>query len=196
MLRDRKYELMFILRPDLKEEDINKYIKDVKDLITKLNGRDLKEEIWGKREFAYPINDYKYGFYVLNNFTMDTKEISKVKDMLNLKMEDIIRHLITEDEKEKYIKKFQIKEEAKAKKRALRPPKEEDQDKQESGYKGYRRPRQENSEDSSQDSSHKGYRRPRQENSGESSQDSYKNYKKPRQESNEETSKDTESKEV
>ncbi len=88
----RKYEIMYIIRPDIEEEAqktlierFNNIIKDNGAEITKIDER-------GKKRLAYEIKDYRDGYYVLVNFTGDDKAINEF-DRLAKFSEDIIRHM-------------------------------------------------------------------------------------------------------
>ena len=59
----RNYEIMFIVRPTLGEDDVKKVVKTFKDIITKNEGKVTKEENMGQRELAYEIKDFKSGYY-------------------------------------------------------------------------------------------------------------------------------------
>ncbi|OIP40858.1 MAG: 30S ribosomal protein S6 [Deltaproteobacteria bacterium CG2_30_63_29] len=59
----REYETIFILRPDLLEEDRTKVIERVQGTIEKLGGAILKTEDWGKRKLAYNIKKNSHGIY-------------------------------------------------------------------------------------------------------------------------------------
>ena len=51
----RRYETIFILDPDLEEEQTLSVIEKVKGIITQANGEILKVEDWGKRKLAYEV---------------------------------------------------------------------------------------------------------------------------------------------
>jgi small subunit ribosomal protein S6 len=59
------YETIFIIHPELNEEDVEEHIKRVENLITRFGGEILKTERWGKKRLAYEIDKHRYGFYVL-----------------------------------------------------------------------------------------------------------------------------------
>jgi small subunit ribosomal protein S6 len=59
------YETIFILHPELNEEDVEEHIKRVESLVTRLGGEIMKTERWGKKRLAYEVNKHRYGFYVL-----------------------------------------------------------------------------------------------------------------------------------
>ena len=94
----RNYEIMFIVRPTLGEDDVKKVVKTFKDIITKNEGKVTKEENMGQRELAYEIKDFKSGYYYV--FEVEAKSDKAVKefDRLALINTDIVRHLITKVE--------------------------------------------------------------------------------------------------
>jgi small subunit ribosomal protein S6 len=64
----RKYETIFILDPDLEEEQTQSTIEKVKGIITQTNGEILKVEDWGKRKLAYEVKKKAKGHYILIHF--------------------------------------------------------------------------------------------------------------------------------
>ena len=95
----RNYEIMFIVRPTLGEDEVKKVVKDFSDIITKNGGKVTKEENMGQRELAYEIKDFKSGYYFV--FEVEAKDDKAIKefDRLALINNDIVRHLITKVEK-------------------------------------------------------------------------------------------------
>jgi small subunit ribosomal protein S6 len=65
----RKYEAIFILDPDLEEEQAQTAIEKVKGIITQTNGEILKVEDWGKRKLAYEVKKKSKGHYILIHFS-------------------------------------------------------------------------------------------------------------------------------
>ena len=94
----KNYEIMFIVRPTLSEDDVKKVVKDFSEIITKNGGKVTKEENMGQREFAYEIKDFKSGYYYV--FEVEAKDDKAIKefDRLALINNDIVRHLITKVE--------------------------------------------------------------------------------------------------
>ena len=64
----RKYETIFILDPDLEEEQAKSAIEKVKGIITQTNGDILKVEDWGKRKLAYLVEKKTKGHFILIHF--------------------------------------------------------------------------------------------------------------------------------
>jgi len=61
---NRTYELMFIVRPDMVDEDLNKLISMLESSVTGAHGT-VKSEIWGKRRLAYTVRKFNEGIFVL-----------------------------------------------------------------------------------------------------------------------------------
>ena len=93
-----KYEIMFIVRPDMEEAEIKKTAEEMKKVLTDGKANMLEEKAMGQRELAYEIKDFKSGYYfVLEISANDDKAINEF-DRLALISSDIVRHLITKKE--------------------------------------------------------------------------------------------------
>lgn len=86
------YEVMFIVKPHLSKEDAEKVLNTFSDLIKK-DGEVEKTTSWGKRKFAYRIDNYDEGYYYIIDFKASTKHIKEIERRLRLH-DDIIRHLL------------------------------------------------------------------------------------------------------
>jgi small subunit ribosomal protein S6 len=89
----RDYELVFIVRPDLEDEAVQGLIDRVAGLIREYGGEVKKVEPWGRRKFAYFINRYREGYYVLMQFVLNARRVADLERWLLLN-EDVVRHLI------------------------------------------------------------------------------------------------------
>ncbi|MGQ9677549.1 MAG: 30S ribosomal protein S6 [Chloroflexota bacterium] len=89
----RDYELMFIISPRVSEEETGGVIDRVHQYIANAKGEVAKTEPLGLRRLAYPIRDFREGFYVVVHFRMDPKATTELERNLKL-TEDIIRHLL------------------------------------------------------------------------------------------------------
>ncbi len=65
----RKYEIMFIVRPDTPEEDVDKLIAQMEGVVTAAGGKTEKVDKMGRRKLAYRVSRYREGFYAL--FTVE-----------------------------------------------------------------------------------------------------------------------------
>ncbi len=61
----KKYETLFILKPDLSEDEVGENLKPVISHIEGDGGSVTSEDRWGKKRLAYPIKKHKYGYYFL-----------------------------------------------------------------------------------------------------------------------------------
>lgn len=88
------YEGIFIVKPDLKEEDVKNVFKAIGDMVTKNGGSIKKEESWGKRQLAYPVKKSKEGYYYKLDFLSPAASIVKLEEGCKLNA-DILRTMIT-----------------------------------------------------------------------------------------------------
>ena len=61
---NRNYEVMFIVRPDMVDEELNKLIATLESSVT-ASGGTSKSEVWGKRRLAYRVGRFNDGIFVL-----------------------------------------------------------------------------------------------------------------------------------
>ncbi len=88
------YEGLFIIKPDLKDEDVKTVYKSISDIIGKNSGSINKEEAWGKRQLAYPVKKAREGYYFKVDFTAPSQSILKIESAYKLNG-DILRTMIT-----------------------------------------------------------------------------------------------------
>ena len=62
---NRTYELMFIVRPDMTEEDQDKLISTLESVVTSSGGSVKSMERMGKRRLAYTVRRFHEGIYIL-----------------------------------------------------------------------------------------------------------------------------------
>lgn len=87
-----KYEILFIVRPDLEEKSINDTLKRFETLLVDNGAKVLSSKELGQKELAYEIKNHKSGYYFLINVESDSKAISEFDRVATLS-EDIIRHI-------------------------------------------------------------------------------------------------------
>ena len=95
----KNYEIMFIVKPTLSEEDIKKVVKNFQDVITNNGGKITETVEMGQRKLAYEIKKFKSGYYYVITLEANDDKAIKEFDRLALISNDIIRHLITKLEK-------------------------------------------------------------------------------------------------
>ncbi|NLJ74182.1 MAG: 30S ribosomal protein S6 [Firmicutes bacterium] len=89
----RAYELMVIYVPQLDEEGLAAQIDRTTTLITNNGGEIEKVDQWGKRRFAYEINDNTEGFYVVIDFKAESGTTSEVERILKI-TDEVVRYLL------------------------------------------------------------------------------------------------------
>ena len=103
----RQYEMMYILHPQLSDEDLAASIEQVGRYVTNLGGefsQIIREAPWGRRRLAYTIRhngqDLRDGFYVLSYFGLEnTRQLVQLERAMNLN-DRVVRYLIVKyDEK-------------------------------------------------------------------------------------------------
>jgi small subunit ribosomal protein S6 len=88
----RRYETIFILRPDQGEPQIKDAIKRYESFVTQGGGELIETEEWGIRELAYRIKGERRGYYVRMDYVSDGAAMNEVER--NLKLADnILRYL-------------------------------------------------------------------------------------------------------
>ena len=88
-----KYELVYIITPDIEEEARKVVHTRVQDLIAQNGGEVTKVDDWGKRRLAYAINDRTEGWYVLVNFNAEGEVPREIERNLG-NMDAVLRYQI------------------------------------------------------------------------------------------------------
>lgn len=88
-----KYELMYIINPNLSEEETAVVVEKFKALVEQ-NGTLEEMEEMGKRKLAYEINYISEGYYVLVKFTSGPDFPAELDRVLGI-TDGILRSLIT-----------------------------------------------------------------------------------------------------
>lgn len=89
-----KYEIMFIVQPNLEEEALKKVVKSLEKTLTSNNAVITLSKELGQKEFTYEIKKYKSGYYFLYNIEAKNDKAVKEFDRVALINENVIRHLI------------------------------------------------------------------------------------------------------
>ena len=95
----RPYEALYIIQPDLTDEQITPITEKYKQVVEEQGGEVESINRWEKRRLAYEVKGQKEGFYVLMNYKSESK-VSTELDRLFKIADDVIRHIIVRlDEK-------------------------------------------------------------------------------------------------
>jgi len=114
----RKYEIIFLVRPDVPEEDVDKLITQMEGVVTGAGGKLEKAEKMGRRRLAYRVAGQREAFFVL--FTLEGSGDTVKEFERRLKVTDsVIKYLsVRVDEELKRAEKFKA---IRAKQEARRP---------------------------------------------------------------------------
>lgn len=99
----KNYEICFLLRADVPEEDLNKEIDYIERSILKEGGEIVKKENWGRKTLAYPIKKKEEAIYYLFYIKSAPDKIANIENNF-YRRENILRYLILQR------KKFNFKE--------------------------------------------------------------------------------------
>ena len=95
----RKYEITFIVRPDVEEVTAKSVFESMKEVLTKNGANVVEAKELGQKELAYEIKKYNNGYYYF--FVVEEENAKAINefDRLALINDNIIRHLVVRIEK-------------------------------------------------------------------------------------------------
>ncbi len=115
----RTYEIMFIVRPDVEEADLDKLIEGFQKNVTDGGGEIRSTEKMGRRRLAYTVRKFNDGFYVLLNIAAEGKLITEIERRLRVS-EPVIKFItVRMDEEEKRLAKIKAHRETHVKRSAI-----------------------------------------------------------------------------
>jgi small subunit ribosomal protein S6 len=116
---NRTYEIMFIVRPDVEEAEIDKLIEGFSANVTTGGGEVKSVEKMGRRRLAYTVRKFNDGFYVLLNIAAEGSLITEIERRLRVS-EQVIKFItVRMDEEEKRLAKVKALRDSKVKRSAL-----------------------------------------------------------------------------
>ncbi len=89
--RKREYETIFILRPDITNEQIGTVNTKMRGVIETGGGRLLKVDNWGRRKLAYEVKKQLKGVYLFWNYLGDAGLVEEMERNLRL-TDSVIRY--------------------------------------------------------------------------------------------------------
>ena len=89
-----KYEIMYIVRPNVEESELKGIVKNFEEVLTKNGAKIESSKEMGQRELAYEIKKFKRGYYYLYEISSKDDKAEKEFNRLANLSEDIIRHMI------------------------------------------------------------------------------------------------------
>ena len=92
-----KYEIMFIVRPDMEEAEIKKTAENMKKVLTEQKAKILEEKSMGQKELAYEIKKFNTGYYYLYVVEASKEAVAEFDRVARIN-ENLLRHLIVKVE--------------------------------------------------------------------------------------------------
>ena len=118
---DRFYEVMFIVRPDVEEADLDKLIAGFEHTVTNGGGHVRSTEKWGRRRLAYTVRKFNDGNYILMTIDADGQLVHELERRLRVS-EPVIKFItVRMDEEQKRLDKVKAIR-ATRKKLSAQPP--------------------------------------------------------------------------
>jgi small subunit ribosomal protein S6 len=116
---NRTYEIMFIVRPDVEEADLDKLIEGFHKNVTDGGGEVRSTEKMGRRRLAYTVRKFNDGFYVLLTVIAPGSLIAEIERRLRVS-EQVIKFItVRMDEEEKRLAKIKAHRETHVKRSAI-----------------------------------------------------------------------------
>lgn len=100
----RQYETVFLISPNLEEEETTKIITQISGIISKEKGKLIQEDRWGKKRLAYPIKKFEEAFYVFFHYEGDSNIPLELEKRFK-QTEAILRFLTVKKETRENVRK-------------------------------------------------------------------------------------------
>lgn len=91
----RKYEVMYIIRPDVEQESVQAITDKFQGIISN-GGEVTKHDVMGKRRLAYEIEKFRDGIYVLVQFNATPEVVTELDRVMKI-TDEVIRSMIVKD---------------------------------------------------------------------------------------------------
>lgn len=90
--RLREYETIFLVKPDLTDDNVDKIKERVRGIVSREGGKVIRFTVWGKKKTLYPIAKQPRAIYVHANFLGDTKLVAEIERNLR-NLDEVTRYL-------------------------------------------------------------------------------------------------------
>ncbi len=92
-VKPQYYETLYIVRPDIKEEELSKIQQKLNEALAAHEGEIVKSDKWAQRELAYEIKDYSRGVYYIIVFTALPGAVAELERHLRFYNTDVLRFI-------------------------------------------------------------------------------------------------------
>jgi small subunit ribosomal protein S6 len=90
--RLREYETIFLVKPDLTDDNVDKLKERVRGIVSREGGKVIRFTVWGKKKTLYPVAKQPRAIYVHANFLGDTKLVAEIERNLR-NYDEVTRYL-------------------------------------------------------------------------------------------------------
>ena len=92
-IEPRKYETLYLVRPDISPEDLLTIQNRVEQSVTGNGGEMIKSEKWAERDLAYRIDNYTRGTYYIAVYAAESKAVTDIERYFNLSKNNVLRFM-------------------------------------------------------------------------------------------------------
>jgi small subunit ribosomal protein S6 len=113
----RTYEVVFIIRPDVPEADVDALVESLQQAVTGAGGQMVKADKWGKRPLAYRVGGQREGFFVLFEFAGGGEALRELERRLKVTEQVLKFFSVRVDLERKKVEKLRHRREHRAARR-------------------------------------------------------------------------------
>lgn len=99
----RTYELLAILKPNLDQEEVDKFTEKLETAVKNLGGKTLETEKAGRKRLPYEVKGYNDGYMLTSVMELPEEQVSEFRRLLRLN-DSIIRTMFLDVKKVKAVK--------------------------------------------------------------------------------------------
>ena len=92
-IEPKKYETLYLVRPDISPEDLLTIQNRVEQSVAGNGGEMVKSEKWAERDLAYRIDNYTRGTYYIAVYSAEPKAITDIERYFNLSKNNVLRFM-------------------------------------------------------------------------------------------------------
>ena len=90
-MKMNEYEGLVILNADHGADAVKKTLEAVSSVLEKQGAKITQSQEWGRRRLGFPVRGKAEGFYAFYQFSLESAQLARVRDLLNLN-DDVLRH--------------------------------------------------------------------------------------------------------
>lgn len=94
----KKYEIMYIVKPDVEADALNSIIERLSKTITNFNSTIIEHKEMGLKDLAYEIQHYNKGYYIWQSVQATNEAVAEFNRIVRI-IEEVIRFLVIKDER-------------------------------------------------------------------------------------------------